>query len=159
VRSAADLSSAARALVRYAFDGVDAARVWDSHAHLVGLGTSGTGADIDPGCAATCILRRLQFDVWRLRRVGLDRARKAVPRAPARPAPRREPGGQALLLLAFATGAWTKTAEEPAAPVHVPDDACCPSRAAAGVVACASVHPYRRTRWRAWSRRVGRAPK
>jgi predicted TIM-barrel fold metal-dependent hydrolase len=36
-------------LVRAAWDGIDPARVWDSHAHLVGNGDSGSGIYLNPG--------------------------------------------------------------------------------------------------------------
>ena len=35
-------------VVRAAWDGIDAARVWDSHAHLAGIGDSGDGVWINP---------------------------------------------------------------------------------------------------------------
>jgi uncharacterized protein len=35
-------------LVRSAWDGIDPARVWDSHAHLVGTGDSGSGIVVNP---------------------------------------------------------------------------------------------------------------
>jgi predicted TIM-barrel fold metal-dependent hydrolase len=35
-------------LVRAAWEGIDAARVWDSHAHLVGTGDSGSGIVVNP---------------------------------------------------------------------------------------------------------------
>jgi mannonate dehydratase len=35
-------------LVQAAFDGLDPARLWDAHAHLVGTGDSGGGAYVDP---------------------------------------------------------------------------------------------------------------
>lgn len=35
-------------LVRAAWDGLDPAKVWDSHAHLVGTGDSGSGIEINP---------------------------------------------------------------------------------------------------------------
>src|SRR6185503_14658919 len=46
VRPIAALSPAAQGLVRQAFSGLDASRVWDAHAHLVGLGAGGTGAEV-----------------------------------------------------------------------------------------------------------------
>ena len=36
------------ALVRAAFDGLDATQLWDVHAHLVGVGDGGSGAYVDP---------------------------------------------------------------------------------------------------------------
>ncbi len=36
-------------LVRAAWDGVDAASVWDCHAHLFGNGRAGTGVYLNPG--------------------------------------------------------------------------------------------------------------
>jgi predicted TIM-barrel fold metal-dependent hydrolase len=35
-------------LVREAWEGIDAARVWDSHAHLIGTGDSGSGIFVNP---------------------------------------------------------------------------------------------------------------
>jgi mannonate dehydratase len=39
---------AEHALVRAAWDGLDAAQVWDAHAHLVGTGDAGSGAVVNP---------------------------------------------------------------------------------------------------------------
>lgn len=39
---------AAHELVREAWDGIDASRVWDSHAHLIGTGDSGSGIFVNP---------------------------------------------------------------------------------------------------------------
>jgi mannonate dehydratase len=39
---------AEHALVRAAWDGLDPARVWDAHAHLVGTGDSGSGVVVNP---------------------------------------------------------------------------------------------------------------
>jgi len=148
VRSAADLSSAAQALVRAAFDGVDAARVWDSHAHLVGLGTGGTGADIDPEMRSHLHpWKRLQFDIYMAASgvSDLDRADEqflerllALHRA-------ANPAGK-LLLLAFDRRVDEDGAEEPGrSPFYVPDERVLSvARREPDVVACASVHPYRK---------------
>jgi len=34
--------------VRAAWDGLDATKVWDAHAHLVGTGDSGSGITVNP---------------------------------------------------------------------------------------------------------------
>jgi mannonate dehydratase len=39
---------ATHALVRAAWDGLDAAQVWDSHSHLIGTGDSGSGITVHP---------------------------------------------------------------------------------------------------------------
>jgi uncharacterized protein len=148
VRRAADLSPEAQALVRAAFDGVDAARVWDAHAHLVGLGTGGTGTEVDPEMRSHLHpWKRLQFDVYMAASGVRDLARAdeeflerllALHRA-ANPAGR-------LLLLAFDRRVDEGGAEEPGrSPFYVPDErVLAVARLHRDVVPCASVHPYRK---------------
>ncbi|MBL4849728.1 MAG: hypothetical protein JKY65_29720 [Planctomycetes bacterium] len=46
------LSSEAQALVRLAWEGIDPARVIDTHVHVIGLGAGGTGCFVHPGATS-----------------------------------------------------------------------------------------------------------
>ena len=147
VRPIASLSPEAQALVRGAFAGVDAARVWDAHAHLVGLGAGGTGAEVNPEMQSHLHpWKRLQFDIYMAAAGVRDLARAdeeflerllALHRA-------ANPAGK-LLLLSFDRRVGEDGAEEPGrSPFYVPDARVLAVAAAhADVEACASVHPYR----------------
>ena len=147
VRPVAALSPEAQALVALSFAGVDAARVWDAHAHLVGLGTGGTGAEVSPAMRSHLNpWKRLQFEIYMAAAGVRDLARAdeeylerllALHRA-AHPAGR-------ILLLAFDRRVGEDGAEEPdGSPFYVPDArVLAVARAHPEIVACASVHPYR----------------
>src|SRR5262245_27521673 len=147
VRPIAALSPEAQALVRSAFEGVDAARVWDAHVHLVGLGAGGTGAEINPEMQSHLHpWKRLQFEIYMAASGVRDLARAdeeflerllALHRA-------ANPAGK-LLLLAFDRRVGEDGAEDPAgSPFYVPDArVLAVANAEPDVVACASVHPYR----------------
>ena len=61
----AGLSPGARALVDRAWDGIDPARLLDYHTHLIGLGTSGSGAFASPEMRSWWhITKRIRFEVY-----------------------------------------------------------------------------------------------
>ena len=62
---ATGLSPGARALVDRAWDGIDPDRLVDYHTHLIGLGTSGSGAFASPEMRSWLhITKRVRFDVY-----------------------------------------------------------------------------------------------
>ncbi len=143
------LSGAALAFADRLLEGVDRALVWDVHVHLVGLGTGGTGCWVHPHMRSHLHpLRHLQFDAYAAA-AGIDPGDEeadgkylsrllALHRA-------GNPTGK-LVLLAFD---WNHTeAGEPApeaSTFHVPNDYVLrTAREHDDVVACASIHPYRR---------------
>lgn len=84
-------------LVQSAFDGLDAAELWDVHAHLVGTGDSGGGAYVDPRTESW------MHPVERVRRMVLMAA-ACVDDAPAGGVDRRYLERLDLLLEAFPPG-------------------------------------------------------
>lgn len=54
-----ELSFGARELVRFAWKGIDPARVVDTHVHVIGLGAGGTGCFVHP--AATSLLHPIRY--------------------------------------------------------------------------------------------------
>ena len=84
-------------LVQSAFDGLDAAQLWDVHAHLVGTGDSGSGAYVDPRTESW------RHPVERVRRLVLMAA-SCVEDAPAGGVDRRYLERLNLLLTAFPPG-------------------------------------------------------
>lgn len=55
-----------KALVDAAFEGLDRSRMWDTHVHITGLGTGGTGAWVNPEMRKVWSpWRHFQFDVYR----------------------------------------------------------------------------------------------
>jgi uncharacterized protein len=135
-------------LVRAAFDGIDAAKLWDVHAHLLGTGDSGSG----------CTVHASMSQWWRpievLRRqamlnaacVGSDAAsvdRAYVERLLALTAD--FPAGARWLLFAFDNAHGDDGAAQPdATTFHVPDryarEVCARQAGRFGFVA--SIHPY-----------------
>lgn len=91
-------------LVRAAFEGIDATRVWDCHAHLFGNGRAGTGVYLNPGFDRPTTIagrvRRAMFfnaacggeDEERLDRAVVDRLAHLAEELPA---------GAKVMLLAF----------------------------------------------------------
>jgi mannonate dehydratase len=144
VRPIADLSPAARQLVADALAGLDLARVWDSHVHLVGLHD---GAEVDPDMRSHLHpWRRLQFDVY-MAASGVDDLARADEQYLARLFALQRaanPAGR-LLLLAFDRRVRPDGSEDrEGSPFHMPSERVL--RLAAEhpeVEACASVHPYR----------------
>jgi mannonate dehydratase len=137
-------------LVQSAFDGLDADRLWDVHAHLVGTGDSGGGAYVDPRTESW------SSPVERVRRMVLMSA-SCVADAPAGGVDRRYlerldvllsafPAGFRMLLFAFDYAVDDMGRERPEqSTFHTPDDY---AAAVAGAQPArygwvASVHPYR----------------
>lgn len=137
-------------LVRQAWDGLDPARVWDGHVHLLGYGHGGTGAWVNPA------IRQLSHPIQYLQRsfylnagcvedednrvdqVYLDRLRGALSVFPV---------GARAMLLAFDYFYDREGRRDPGrSSFYVPDDYCrklsqlYPDR----FVWAASIHPYRR---------------
>jgi mannonate dehydratase len=142
------LDGEARAFVQRCFDGIDRTLMWDSHAHLVGLGSGGTG------CAVSSQLRRplrhpikdLQFAVYMAASgvTGEARADQQYLQRLLALHHLANPDGK-LLLLAFDRYVGEDGVEQPdRADIYTPDDYVL--RVAHDhpeVRACASVHPYR----------------
>ncbi len=141
-------SGRAADLVERCFAGLDRGRVWDGHAHLIGLGADGTGCRVNAAFRSPLHpYRHLQFDVYlasagvtdsaRADRQYLDRL-LALHRA-------ANPQGK-IVLLAFDAHVGEDGREDPArTEFFVPNDYVL--RVARGnpdVVPCVSVHPYRR---------------
>ncbi|MCZ6598888.1 MAG: amidohydrolase family protein [Planctomycetota bacterium] len=147
VRPIESLSPAARALVESAFAGVDASRMWDCHAHLVGIGTGGTGCAVSPEMQSHLHpIKRFQFDVY-MAAAGvrdLDRAdqdyleRLLALHRGANPAGR-------LLLMAFDRVVGEDGVERPdRSTFYTPNELVLRiARQEPDVEACVSIHPYR----------------
>ncbi len=147
VRGVGELSPEAQALVARAFADVNPTLLWDSHAHLVGLGVGGTGAAIHPDMRSHLHpWRRFQFDMY-LAASGvsdLERADEAFLERLLALHRAANPRGK-LLLLAFDWYVDEAGEEVPeASTFHMPNERVLAIAARhADVEACASVHPYR----------------
>ena len=141
------LSAGAQALVRQALGGLDLERVWDLHAHLVGLGTDGSGAAVDPKMRSHLHpWRRLQFDMY-LAGAGvsdLDRADASYLERLLALHRSANPAGR-LMLLAFDWHVLEDGAPDPSrSPFHMPNQRVLElARQHRDLEACASIHPYR----------------
>ncbi|MEM7308167.1 MAG: amidohydrolase [Planctomycetota bacterium] len=141
------LSDEARALVDAAFAGVERRLMWDSHAHLVGLGAGDTGAAVNPDMRSHLHpWKRLQFEIY-LAAAGVDdlaradeiyRERLLALHRAANPEGR-------LLLLAFDWRVGPDGAEDPRrSTFYMPNERVLELAAQhADVEACVSIHPYR----------------
>ncbi|MEW6072137.1 MAG: amidohydrolase [Planctomycetota bacterium] len=148
VRPIAALSPAARALVGTAFAGVDPARVWDLHAHAVGIGTGGSGCRVSRRFTSHLHpIRRCQYEAY-LAASGIRDpstadedylARLLALHRAANPAGRR-------VLLAFDLRVAEDGTELPEdSEFHVPTEyVAAIARQHPDVALAASVHPYRR---------------
>lgn len=142
------LSAAARRLVELAFAGLDLARVWDAHVHVVGLGTGASGCSVAPAMLSHFHpWRRLQFDVYLAASGVRDRRRADEEYVERLLALQRaaNPRGR-LLLFAFDAHVDEAGDEVPARTTF-----CTPfehvlalARAHPEALPVASVHPYRR---------------
>jgi mannonate dehydratase len=143
------LDDETRAFVERCFAGLDRARVWDSHAHLVGLGRGGTGCDIGPELRSPVRhpLKNLQFDVYMAASGVTDEANadEAYLHRLLQLHQLANPDGK-LLLLAFDRYVDADGTEQPArSEMYTPNDyVLAVAKAHPQVRACASVHPYRR---------------
>lgn len=73
VRATSELSASAQSLVREALSDLDPTLIWDTHAHVVGLGHDGTGCFTNPAMQThTEPLKRLKFDMY-LAAAGIER--------------------------------------------------------------------------------------
>jgi mannonate dehydratase len=148
VRPVESLSDRARRLVARAFAGVDPARLWDLHVHLVGVGTGGSGCSVHPDWRSHLHpIKRLRFELY-LAAAGVDIGPTtdqdyvtrllALHRA-ANPAGR-------LVLLAFDRRVDEDGNEDPdGSEFHTPTEWVLEvARAHPELVPCASIHPYRR---------------
>lgn len=140
---------AAHPQVRSAFDGVDTARLVDTHAHLLGTGDSGSGCSVHPS----------MHQWWRptevLRRHAILNAACVSPAAPSIDLAYRQrldeqvaafPAGARWWLYAFDRAHDDAGRPDPARTTfHVPDDYACAVAAARPdrYDWVASVHPYR----------------
>ena len=130
-----------------AFRGVKADQLWDSHAHLVGLGTGGTGARVNPDMRSHWHpWKRLQFDVY-LAAAGVEDLERADEQYTARLLELHRssnPAGR-LLLLAFDWHVNESGEEDPRlSPFYMPNERVLALAAKHDdVEACVSVHPYR----------------
>lgn len=145
----AEWPSAARDVAEMAFDGLDAAAVWDVHAHLLGTGDAGSGCWVNPqldswwhpvealrkrlilhGAGVAAGSRRIDLDyVQRLRLLASD-----------------FPAGARWLLFAFDHAHDDRGARQPdATTFHVPDAwaASVAQRHGERFGWVASIHPYR----------------
>ena len=142
-----ELSEGARRLVELAFEGLDPARCWDVHVHVVGLGRGGSGCSVDPRMLSHWHpMLRLRFDVY-LAASGvrdLSRADEEYLEVLLELHRRANPRGK-LLLLAFDANVGEDGREDPArTSLHTPVEHVARVAAGrAGVLPVASVHPYR----------------
>ncbi|MCS7102182.1 MAG: amidohydrolase [Burkholderiaceae bacterium] len=135
-------------LVQAAWEGLEPARVWDAHAHLIGTGDSGSGAYVDPRTETwrhpvERIRRKLVLAAACLRE-GEPIDRGYVERLLAQA--QAMPEGFRLLLFAFDYAVDEEGREQPAlSTFHTPNDyAAAVARTQAGRLGwVASVHPYR----------------
>lgn len=143
------LDGDARVFVAQCFEGLDRTLVWDSHVHLVGSGQGGTGCEIGDELRSGFRhpIKNLQLAVYMAasgvaHEAGADAAYLRRLLALQRLA---NPEGK-LLLLAFDRYVDADGAEVPArSEMYTPNDyVLAVARAHPEVVACASVHPYRR---------------
>ena len=141
------LDGEARAFVERCFDGVDRTLMWDSHAHLVGIGQGGTGCEMNAELRSPLHpIKNLQLAIYMAASGVTDEARADEQYLDRLLASQRlaNPRGK-LLLLAFDRAVGPDGVEQPArTEMYTPDDrVLAVARAHPEVRACASVHPYR----------------
>ena len=152
VRAVEELSDEARALVAAAWAGLDPARVLDLHVHVVGFGRRGSGCWVNPRFASHLHpLERLRFELY-LAAGGVHDDDEADERYVERllallraAGPAAGAGPRALVLAFDARVGRDGTEERERSMFVVPDEYVCGlARAHPELLACASVHPYRR---------------
>jgi mannonate dehydratase len=142
-----ELSDEARAFVEACFEGLDRARIWDTHVHLIGLGSGDTGCWINPEMRSHLHpIKRFQFDVYRAS-LGMFSEETADEDYVERLlAVHREanPSGK-LLLLGFDLVVGEDGVEHPElSSFYTPNEYVLGlARRHEELVACASIHPYR----------------
>lgn len=141
------LSRDARALVEAAFADVDRSKVWDLHAHLVGLGAGGTGCWVNPDMQSHLNpVRRFRFDLY-LSAAGVTDESVADSQYVERLLALHRAGNPSgkLMLLAFdyrIDEQGQRVLEK--STFYTPNEYVLRlAREHDDVVACASVHPYR----------------
>jgi len=141
------LDGEARAFVERCFAGIDRALMWDSHAHLVGLGHGGTGCEVNAELrSAWHPIKNLQLAVY-LAASGVtddEHADEAYLRRLLALQRLANPDGK-LLLLAFDRHVGADGQERPdRSEMYTPNDyVLAVAKAHPEVRPCASVHPYR----------------
>lgn len=148
LRRVEELSSGARELVRRSFADLDRSKVWDAHVHVLGLGAGGTGCWINPAMRSYLHpLNRLELDLY-LAASGVTDEDDADAQYVARLLALHRAANPAGKLLVFGFDYQVDAAgrEVPeASPFHTPDEYVLRlARENDDVVACASIHPYRR---------------
>jgi mannonate dehydratase len=145
----APLSAEAEALYREAWRGLDPTRVVDCHVHVVGVGTGGSGCYVGPRMQSLLHpLRWARFDIYR-RAAGVEdmtRADQAYVDTMLDRMRAFEPHGRYLVLAFDEVVREDGTVDREATELHVPNDWILRVVAASPklLLACASVHPYRR---------------
>jgi predicted TIM-barrel fold metal-dependent hydrolase len=141
------LSDEAAAFAAGCFDGLDRSRIWDSHVHMLGLGTGGSGCWINPEMQShSHPIKRLQYEIYR-EGTGMLRDETAdadyveqllVMQRGANPEGKQ-------LILAFDMNVDEDGNEQPKhSSFYTPDRYVLElARRHPEFVACASVHPYR----------------
>jgi uncharacterized protein len=137
----------AATLVEQCFAGIDRSKAWDSHVHLVGTGTGGSGCWVNPELKSVLSpAKRMRYDVFRAASGVSDDARAdqqylerllTLHRA-------ANPDGK-LVLMAFDYRVSEGGSEQPEhSDFFTPNDYVLKvAHASPDVVACGSVHPYR----------------
>jgi mannonate dehydratase len=147
-RAPREASRAAAAFVERCYAGLDRKRVWDTHVHLIGLGTGGSGCRVDPEMLSPLHpVKRFQFDVYKSG-AGIDDPATADEDYLARLLTlqrQANPRGK-LLLFAFDFFVDEAGIERPErSPLYTPNDYLLRvTEAHEAFVPCASIHPYRR---------------
>lgn len=142
------LSKKAKKFVERCFEGLDRTKIWDTHAHVLGLGSGNTGCEINPNMINVLNpIKRLQYDVY-TQVGGIDEASSAdqdylkkllsLHRA-------ANPKGK-LILFAFDRFVDEEGTEQPdLTPFYVPNAYVHEiTQANADTRFCASIHPYRK---------------
>jgi uncharacterized protein len=154
------LSAATRDFVKRCYAGLDKSKIWDTHAHVLGMGAGGTGCEINPDMIDLWNpFKRLQYEVY-TQVAGIAEPRSAdqdflkklllLHRA-------SNPAGK-LVLLAFDRFV-DETGQEHSelTPFFVPNEYVFKIVAQnKDTVACASIHPYRKDAVQRLDRAVAR---
>jgi uncharacterized protein len=148
VRPIEALSDGARRLIAECFEGLDPARLWDGHAHMVGLGEGGSGCWVNPSMRSHLHpVDRLRFEIY-MAAAGITASATAEEDYLARLLEMQRlanPAGR-IVLMAFdwRVGEDGEVVKE-TSPFHVPNEYVASiAEENPQVEFCASVHPYRR---------------
>jgi mannonate dehydratase len=147
-RPDAPLSDEAQALIRKAWTGLDPARVLDTHVHIVGLGTGGSGCFVNPRLTAWHHpLEYLRFSIYR-QASGVDDVSKCDQQYVERLLHlirSQTPRGRALIFAFDQVHDDDGTPRPDLSEFHVPNDYVLKlaRENPDAFVPCASIHPYR----------------